>query len=193
MRAVRIIGVPSAYRRGVESVIGVASGWEMTDDPSAADVVITPLRRKDGCDAVDGLVSAGATVLALLAPFDRDEIAHALSHQAVPADWEWDAERILGAAVAALAGEALLPMSTVRSLVGGSDAHRREPSITEDEAEWLLALSRGATVVRLADDAGYSERAMFRRLADLYARLGARGRTEALLTAERLGLLGNGG
>ncbi|MBU1226485.1 MAG: hypothetical protein KJ698_04620, partial [Actinobacteria bacterium] len=157
--------------------------------PATADVVITPLRRDQGCDAVVGMVFDGTTVLTLLAPFDRDEIAHALHHGAFPADWEWDSERILAAAVAALDGDVLIPLDPARALAPGNDTHRQEPSIGEDEAAWLVALSRGATVVRLADDAGYSERAMFRRLADLYTRLGARGRTEALLTAERLGLL----
>jgi len=45
--------------------------------------------------------------------------------------------------------------------------------VDQEEAEWLDALARGATVVSLADDYGYSERVMFRRLRDLYERLGA--------------------
>jgi DNA-binding CsgD family transcriptional regulator len=44
-------------------------------------------------------------------------------------------------------------------------------------------------VVRLADRAGYSERAMFRLLRQLYLRIGARNRTEALMRAHERGWL----
>lgn len=57
--------------------------------------------------------------------------------------------------------------------------------------EWLAALASGSTVARLANETGYSERVMFRRLADLYGRLGVSGRAEAIVAAERLGLLGS--
>jgi DNA-binding NarL/FixJ family response regulator len=43
-------------------------------------------------------------------------------------------------------------------------------------------------VAHIADEAGYSERAMFRRLREVYERLGVTSRAEAILVAERLGL-----
>jgi DNA-binding CsgD family transcriptional regulator len=54
---------------------------------------------------------------------------------------------------------------------------------------WIVELSRGSTVVALAERYGYSERVMFRRLGEVYARLGAMNRAEALVAAERFGLL----
>lgn len=59
----------------------------------------------------------------------------------------------------------------------------------EDEVAWLRRMAAGATVAEIADDVGYSERAMFRSLKSLYLRLGVRNRTEALLWASRRGLL----
>jgi hypothetical protein len=44
-------------------------------------------------------------------------------------------------------------------------------------------------VARLAATVGYSERMMFRLLADLYARLGADNRTRALMRARDEGWL----
>jgi DNA-binding NarL/FixJ family response regulator len=51
------------------------------------------------------------------------------------------------------------------------------------EIGWLRDLANGVSVGRIAEGAGYSERMMFRLLRDLYARLGARNRTEALMLA----------
>jgi DNA-binding NarL/FixJ family response regulator len=61
--------------------------------------------------------------------------------------------------------------------------------LSETERAWLRRLAAGGTVAGLARDCAYSEREMYRRLSDLYTRLGGRTRTEALLLAERHGLL----
>jgi len=47
-------------------------------------------------------------------------------------------------------------------------------------------------VTSLARSSGYSEREMYRLLSALYARLGVTTRTEALLRADRWGLLRQG-
>ena len=61
--------------------------------------------------------------------------------------------------------------------------------ITGDEAEWLRALADGATVAALAERIGYSERETFRMLGELYAKVGVRNRTEAIIWATRHGVL----
>jgi DNA-binding NarL/FixJ family response regulator len=60
--------------------------------------------------------------------------------------------------------------------------------VTEEEVGWLADLAAGETVARIAHETGYSERAMFRRLREVYERLGVTSRTEAIVAAERLGL-----
>ena len=67
--------------------------------------------------------------------------------------------------------------------------HPAAPSLTVVEQAWLRRLATGGTVAGLARSCGYSEREMYRRLSAVYQRLGARTRTEALLLAERIGLL----
>jgi len=187
VRSLAIVGLPAAYRRGLES-IAREQDWDLVEG-SVADVTVAPLRVAGDCAAIDTLLGTGTAVVALVAPLGRDEMAHAIRHGAVPADWDGDPERIIDAAGAAIRGDLLLSLEAARLLTPSSGAHGPESTITRDEAAWLVSLSQGTTVVRLADEAGYSERAMFRRLADLYSRLGARSRTEALLAAERLGLL----
>ena len=81
---------------------------------------------------------------------------------------------------------ACLPATAVQALTGGDGRH---PGFTSHELTWLRKLADGAKVAALARAAGYSQREMYRLLADLYARLGASTRTEALLRADRWGLL----
>ena len=183
------LGLPPPYRRGLESAASSA-GWQFTADPDSATVVVTPLSRGETCLTVDRLVEAGRRVVALLDPFDRDEITHALRHSAAPANGGAEAEAIVAVAAAACHGAALLPLAVAARLSSAPDIHRPGPVLTDEESRWLEALARGMTVARLADGAGFSERAMFRRLADLYTRLGVTGRSEAIVAAERLGLLG---
>ncbi len=80
-----------------------------------------------------------------------------------------------------------LPTTAARTLVGALDD--RTPSLTDNERAWLRALARSATVASLARASGYSQREMYRLLGELYRRLGVSTRTEALLRADRLGLL----
>ena len=63
-------------------------------------------------------------------------------------------------------------------------------ALSARDVAWLRALADGVTVSSLARASGYSQREMYRLLAALYARLGADSRTDALLRADRAGLLG---
>ena len=88
---------------------------------------------------------------------------------------------------AAAGGKSLVPREVVRALCRPQTAPA--PELRAREREWLRRLADSATVAGLARASGYSEREMYRLLAGLYARLGASSRTEALLLAERWGLL----
>jgi DNA-binding NarL/FixJ family response regulator len=91
---------------------------------------------------------------------------------------------------AAVAGESLLPLEVVRALASVREpAQDRHQPPSGREVEWLRELASGATVVQLAERVGYSERAMFRLLSDLYKRMNVRNRTEALIRAQEHGWL----
>lgn len=61
--------------------------------------------------------------------------------------------------------------------------------VSTEHAMWLRSMAGGMTVADLAEEVGYSERAMFRNLKALYLRLGVKNRTEALLWASRHSVL----
>jgi DNA-binding NarL/FixJ family response regulator len=92
---------------------------------------------------------------------------------------------------AAVLGETVLPLEVVRGLAGG----REPPDPVQDDApsaqelEWLRQLATGTTVAQLAQQAGYSERAMFRLLSGLYRRMEVGNRVEALFLAHERGWL----
>jgi DNA-binding NarL/FixJ family response regulator len=189
---VRVIEEAAAYRRGLEEAFA-GVGHRVAGEDEDADLVLVSWRAPTDCNRLE-LWSKRARVMALVAPGDAETVAHALHHGAVAAvEWRAETARIVEVAEAAARGDALLPSETARGLPDtGGDPHAERPFVDEEETEWLEALARGATVVGLADDYGYSERVMFRRLRDLYERLGASNRSEALINAVRFGLLHNG-
>jgi DNA-binding NarL/FixJ family response regulator len=87
---------------------------------------------------------------------------------------------------ATIDGQAVLPVALAAAMA--SDVRtRREPSA--EHLAWLRQLASGSTVARLAADAGYSERAMYRLLRALYQQLGVRTRMQAVMRAQEAGLL----
>lgn len=148
----------------------------VTDDPDVAGRVRAELvatMPRSGCVALIDeptppgyrrLLGAGCTVLPVSCADDDLTLAVAAAARAL----------------------VCVPVAIARSFAG-SDGD--QPLITSREASWMRALVAGTTVASLARGAGYSQREMYRVLGHLYARLGAGNRTEALLLADRWGLL----
>jgi DNA-binding NarL/FixJ family response regulator len=89
----------------------------------------------------------------------------------------------------ALEGFSVLPVEVVQALAAPHQQTDTGPAPPPHELGWLRELAGGATVAQLAERSGYSERAMFRLLRDLYQRLNVGGRTEALILAHQRGWL----
>lgn len=110
---------------------------------------------------------------------------------AVPADGPTD--DVLLAVQAARSGYTPVPVPLARELAGqvglGGRPLGPAPQLTAGQLSWLRSLAAGASTARLAQQTGRADREMARLLSGLYAQLGARTRTEALLHAARLGLL----
>lgn len=187
--SVRVVEEAAAYRRGLEEAF-VAAGHRVAAEEEVPDLALVAMRVAADCARMDSW-AARTSVVALVEPGDAETVAHAFHHGAAAvAEWQAETARIVEVAEAAARGDALLRSATARDLPGtGVDPHAERPHVDDEEIEWLEELARGATVVGLADDFGYSERVMFRRLHDLYARLGAANRSEALINAVRFGLL----
>jgi DNA-binding NarL/FixJ family response regulator len=91
---------------------------------------------------------------------------------------------------AVLDGTSLLPVDVLRALTAtapNGQVHSRSPST--EEINWLRRLAHGSSVIDLAQQAGYSERMMFRLLRALYVKLQVSNRTEALIRARDEGWL----
>ncbi len=194
---VTILETAASYRRGLAPALA-AAGFDIDAAPDAPGrrLVLAPLRVPNDCAAIDRMVDDGDLVVVALIPSeDPGAFSHALLHGVdgvVP--WDADPDRIAAAARAATSGWVVLERHIAVSLARRSpDPHRDRPLLDATEVSWIVELARGATVHQLADRSGYSERAMFRRLGEVYARLGAANRAEALVAAERFGLLEPGG
>ena len=187
---VAVAETAASFRRGIDASLEKA-GFLPVGLDDAPDAVLATLRFPEGCDAVADFAGTGVVVIALLPEPTPEAHAHAFAHGAAgTVDWNADPEEIVAALRAALEGRTRLPIEVARALADEwPSLHAPRPEVTEEEAEWLAYLAAGMTVARLADDTGYSERAMFRKLHDLYGRLGVTGRAEAIVAAERLGLL----
>jgi DNA-binding NarL/FixJ family response regulator len=95
-----------------------------------------------------------------------------------------------GVVLTALGGRASMSADMTRRLAEFvPDEDDWSSWVSGHEADWLRAMASGSTVLDLAEDAGYSERAMFRNLKSVYMRIGVKNRTEALIWASRNGLL----
>jgi len=192
-----LLGLHPVLERGLRVVLteagfhvgdaGQTTGWTrdggrrlvvtVDDDASLRDLEELQVR-------VPGLLS-----VVLLAQASTWGYARALSRctGAVPVDAE--VEDLVTAVRAASRECAIVPTRVARQLAVGMAPDEAAPALGEQQVGWLRELVNGATVGSLARSAGYSEREMYRLLSALYARLGVTTRTEALLRADRWGLL----
>jgi DNA-binding NarL/FixJ family response regulator len=100
-------------------------------------------------------------------------------------------DRIIVVLQAALAGDARLPAPVAQAIAAGRGAQGAAGGscVSPTEVGWLRLLAQGTHVVDLAREAGYSERAMYRLLGQLFERMSVANRHEAILRADRWGLL----
>ena len=132
---------------------------------------------------------AGVAVVELVADAGVEAFTAAVRRGAAGVlDPGTELEHAVEVVAAAAAGLVLVPDHVGEALTAGREPSSA-PAVSATERSWLRWLGAGGTVSSLAGDAAYSEREMYRLLRKLYTRLGAQSRTEALLQAERWGLL----
>jgi DNA-binding NarL/FixJ family response regulator len=187
------------FRHGVVQILRDAGFEPETPDDLFAwvrdeqtTVVILTLQTEADWRTLEGLrrTAAGLVLVALLEQASLSDSVRALRAGAacvMARDASPSAFRERLRAVAR--GESVVPVEVLRELATptANSSPPSEPSPAE--RDWLRGLARGVTVGRLAAEAGYSERMMFRLLRDLYTRMGARNRTDALITAQHHGWL----
>lgn len=189
----------SSYRQGLgtaltEACYAVRDVDDLRSRPVVADieVVLFTVRSATDWQVLRDIVTVNRDlkVIALLVDPTPDRHAEALrcgAHGVVA--WEALPSTIVTVVTAAIDGMALIPSPVARSIAMIGPPLCDPDWITDEEAEWLKLLARGATIQQLADKVGYSERALYRLLHGLYGRMRVANRTEAILQASRWGLL----
>ena len=172
-------------RDGLVASLGRA-GW--TEADGEPDLVVVFVRSSAGLAEIRELAGPdNAPVIALLDEVDPDLVGSAITAGATSVvGWDQPESALVAAAELAVAGTSAVPTSTLTWLARRADDAVR---LTDAERTWLLRLAEGVRVSDLADESGYSERSLYRQLNQLYHRLEATNRTEALAEARRRGLL----
>ncbi len=196
-REIAVVDAATAYRRGLAAALA-AAGFDAVDPenpvawakrpPAVAAYVGSPAAAQE---ATISDLAGSITVVALIPGADAESWWRAIAAGAsAAADRNADPEDLVAVLDHALQGWMLLPVDVARWLAVRSPVPYGEgAAVGPEEAGWLRYLADGRTVAALADRVGFSERTMFRRLYEIYGRLGVRNRTEALVAAQRLGLL----
>lgn len=174
--------------------IPLASVSEMRAWLERTDTRAVVLLTLDGEDSWSGLEFACAhphvLTVAVLPSSGVAMAARALRAGAahiVPRDADPDSLRRVVDEVAA--DTVSLPLAVLRAATALSRDEPGRQTPGDDELSWLRALAGGSTVQTIARSAGYSERMLYRRLRELYRRLGVSTRTQALILARDAGWL----
>ena len=184
------------YRHGVRMALAAAGfeaesprdplTWARVDEPR---LLLFTLRTSQDWDLLPELCQAraGTTVIAVLDDASLPASVRALNAGAagiLPRDATLPLMREV--VDAAARGDSLLPTVVLRALAEqqpSNDSETGSGGPSAAEREWLRHLARGENVATLAARAGYSERMMFRLLRDLYIKIGAANRTDAMIRA----------
>src|SRR5436305_11088955 len=195
LTSVAIVERLPAYRRGLaaafaESGFAIEEHAVFDESVKRADAVAFTVDCEDAWSALAMLVEAPTpAVVALLEDPSVASYRRALRLGLVgTVPREAPTEQIVSAVCAALAGTTLLPCLIARQLADRAGGEVPFP-ISESEARWLRAMAEGMTIASMAKAARYSERQMHRLIANLYKRIGAANRQQALVFAARCGIL----
>jgi DNA-binding NarL/FixJ family response regulator len=136
------------------------------------------------------LVWPGVPIVVLLAQASVTNYRRALHTGAIAVLSVYaELEEIAHAVGGAVSGLITLPHRAAEAVATTSRTADSPTLLNDQEIAWLDHLARGTTVTKLAGEAGYSERAMYRQLSLMYRKLGVQNRTQALLLAAQHGLL----
>lgn len=155
-------------------------------------VVIHSVAEPSGFDGLDDVLSVRelAMVVVLVDDASPDGFASVLRRRAFPVPRNADVNEIVEAVDCALHDVVRIPAKVAGGLADRALYGHGEPLLlVEAELEWMTDLARGQTVTDVAHTAGYSERAMYRRLAAIYRKLGVPNRSLAIARLARAGLI----
>jgi len=183
------------FRTGVATVLE-ASGHEV-DAPTevvgwvrrrASTLVLLTLRSEHDWVLLEQLCAVGGAQLVIALLDDESPVVGARAvrigaRSVLPRDVSMTT--LLRTVEATISGQAVMPASVAATLADDPRGGERAPSA--EQLSWLRQLASGTTVAQLAEQAGYSERAMFRLLQALYRQMGVATRLQAIMRAKEAG------
>lgn len=198
-RVVGVFNAPPVYALGLAGVLS-RTGFSLEEiaEPQLwlrnhrGAAVLVAVHEVSDLDVVVELMAEapGSVVVTLVDEVSLDVVQASLSAGATGSvALNAGAEEVVLILNAAMSDNIVIPAPVARSMARENDRKTQPMGIGEDEISWLQAMASGETVAELSLRLGYSEREMYRRLRRLYSRIGATGRTDALLRATRWGLL----
>ncbi|MBF5082914.1 response regulator transcription factor [Quadrisphaera sp. INWT6] len=195
-------------------VVGEAGDGEQAVSMATAvqpDVVLMDVRmpRVDGIEATARITaSLPASKVVVLTTFDLDEYALAAIRAGASGFLLKDAppEELLAAVRTVHAGDAVIAPSTTRRLLehvapllpsgedgeGAASSHLLD-ALTEREREVLVLMAKGRSNTEIASDLFVAEATVKTHVSRVLAKLGARDRVQAVVTAYETGLVKPGG
>lgn len=198
-RRIAVLDAVPSSARGMTSVLrehGYSTeewtGSRRTDSVSATPLLLA-VRTAEDWEFLRTYAGSDGTkcVVAVLVEPDQDSYGRALRYgaRAAVAD-RTPVDEIVRVLEAALDRRTLLPTEVAAGLAMGR-RHAVPDGIELNTAQlhWIQALAAGTTIADLAVQACYSQREMYRSLGELYSRMGARNRTEAVVLATRWGVV----
>lgn len=196
-KLVAVFNAPPIYAAGLAGVLSTTGyALELVADPlywlkrHRDCAVLVGIHEASDLDIVVDLKSEepGSVVVTLVDEVDVPAIQASLSAGAAGSlSLNAPAAEVLLILNAAMSNNVVIPSQIAKTLAR-TKAKSLPPSMVEPhELEWLRLMAEGETVAELCVRVGYSEREMYRRLRRVYSRMGATGRTDALLKGARFG------
>lgn len=173
--------------------LGAGEMWDPDrhgDDDVKAKVVLVYCSTETQWELVDELVRAGDTVVAMIVDLGVEVYARALQLRAAGVvHFDTSSAMVVSVIQSAIQGEVVLPAYAAWSLTTRASPNATLPTeITPIERQLLSALIRGDRIAEIADMLCYSDRTIRRRLQNLYLKIGAKNRHDAVRLASRFGL-----
>ncbi|SCG40260.1 helix-turn-helix domain-containing protein [Micromonospora coxensis] len=199
MTAKLLVVDPVATTREGVALILESCGFQVDRSDSAdaypthrhTDAVVMNVHTEDDFTGVRALRDRhDSVIVALLRSSEARDYQAALTSGARAAcAWDTSPQDLAMVVTAAVAGRTVLPTGIVERLVGLMQEAPPEPTVSAEDLRWLQLLARGGSVTELSTIAGYSPREVFRRLRQLYQRMGVSNRQQAIALAGTWGLV----
>jgi DNA-binding NarL/FixJ family response regulator len=203
MKRVAIVDDHPVVREGVRATIEDAGTLRVVAEGATAaealaivareapEVIVLDLELPDrsGLDLVAQIARGGTTrVVVFTAYGGEDRVSRAFEAGASSYVLKGSrSEDLLAAITAASEGKTWIPPGIASDLAGA--LRRDRPRLTEREREILRLVATGSSTKLIAKTLSIAERTVKYHVAEIFGRLGARNRAEAVARAQELGLL----